>query len=739
MRSIIFSLLIFILPTFLFAQTYSVTFRVDMSQETISPNGVHVAGDFQSEAGFGGDWNPGVTTLKDGDGDKVYEATVSLPKGTYFFKFVNGNNWGEKPELPTNACAVSDGGGNNNRVFHVDEAAVQLDIIPFDSCATPQLAADPLPWWNDAVFYEIFVRSFYDSDGDGIGDFQGIIEKLDYLNDGNSNTTTDLGVTGLWLMPMMESPSYHGYDVTDYYKTEPDYGSMADFEELLDSCHARGIKVVIDFVMNHSSSQHDWFVQSRNSQNNYRDWYVWRNSNPGFDGPWGQQVWHPHGGNYYYGIFWGGMPDLNYSHPPVKEEMFNISEFWLDKGVDGFRLDAIKYLDEDGNVLENTPENFQLLEEFNQVYKTAAPNAFTVGEVWSNTTSVIPYARSNRLDVCFEFQLAERMIAAAANRDISGLMAEIQSVNYAYENQQFASFLTNHDQDRIFNRLGRDEEKMKLAASLYLTLPGVPFLYYGEEVGMVGTGAHENIRRPMQWSSAAHAGFSTVNPWQGVGSNFQSNNVATFDAQPSSMLNHYRRLIALRNKFSPLRRGEFEVVGNDGNQLLSYARVEEEEAVIVVSNFSTQSQNGFALSMGESKLAPGQYEVGELYGESYIGTLTVNSDGSFSTWVANGQSIGGSETLLFFLSKTQTVDLEEIEGSGFTYYPNPAKSYFVIDSHQPGEFRFDLLSVDGKVIQRGQLQAGPNRIDLDTISNGIYYIRIQTLEGVTSKKIVVQK
>ncbi len=184
-------------------------------------------------------------------------------------------------------------------------------------------------WWNEAVFYEIFVRSFYDENGDGNGDFQGLIEKLDYLNDGNPATHNDLGIKGIWLMPMQESPSYHGYDVTNYKKVEPDYGSNEDFKAFMAAAHARGIKVIIDYVMNHSSSEHPWFKDAKNNTNGKRDWYVWEDNNPGGSGPWGQQVWHQANGDYYYGIFWGGMPDLNYNNSDLKKEMFDISTYWL--------------------------------------------------------------------------------------------------------------------------------------------------------------------------------------------------------------------------------------------------------------------------------------------------------------------------------------------------------------------------------------------------------------------------
>ena len=211
-------------------------------------------------------------------------------------------------------------------------------------------------------------------------------------------------------MPMMESPTYHGYDVSDYYEIEVDYGTMEDFEEFLEQSHLRGIKVIIDLVLNHTSNQHPWFIQSANNQNNYRDWYIWSENNPGFTGPWGQNIWHYNQGNYYYGLFWSGMPDLNYEHQSVKQEMINVANFWLNKGVDGFRLDAIKYLIEDASNLENTPATFSLIEDFNSAYKYTSSKSFTIGEVWSNTNFVIPYVQSGRLDACFDFDLASNII-----------------------------------------------------------------------------------------------------------------------------------------------------------------------------------------------------------------------------------------------------------------------------------------------------------------------------------------
>lgn len=339
-------------------------------------------------------------------------------------------------------------------------------------------------WWNDAVFYEIFVRSFYDEDGDGKGDFKGLIEKLDYLNDGDPATHTDLGITGIWLMPIHQSPSYHGYDVTDYRTIEADYGTNADFSAFIEAAHQRGINVIIDYVMNHSSSDHPWFIESKNEGSVYRDWYRWSDTNPGGLGPWGQTVWHSDGNDYYYGLFWGGMPDLNYETPAVKEEMFDIACFWLeDMQVDGFRLDAVKYIYETGNQLEDMEETFEFFRDFRSFYKSVNPDAFAVGEAWTSTDKVKKYVENDRLDYCFEFDLAGALLNAANNGNASALTKQVEEVMVAYPYLQFGTFLTNHDQNRVMDVLGRDVTRAKLASQLLLSLPGIPYIYYVKRSG----------------------------------------------------------------------------------------------------------------------------------------------------------------------------------------------------------------------------------------------------------------
>lgn len=721
-------------------QNVSLTLQVDMSQQTISSQGIHVAGNFQSEAGFGNDWDPAATPMTDPDGDQIYHITLQIPSGTYEYKFINGNAWGSD-ESPPAACSVS---SNNNRFVIVPNSDLVLPPVGFNACLPydPSISTNyQTYWWNDAVFYEIFVRSFYDSDNDGIGDFRGIIEKLDYLNDGDPNTDTDLGITGIWLMPMMESPSYHGYDVTDYFATEPDYGTMADFEALLEAAHARGIKVIIDFVMNHTSDQHPWFTQSANAESDFRDWYIWSDNNPGFNGPWGQNVWHSRNNDYYYGLFWGGMPDLNYSHPPVKEAMFEITEFWLDKGVDGFRLDAIKYLDEDGTVLENTPETFTLLEDFNTVYKTANPEAFTVGEVWSNTTSIIPFVQNDRLDICFDFDLAGAIINAVNGNNPATIQNQFNVLQLAYPKLQYATFLTNHDIDRVFSQLGNSEARMKLAASLYLSMPGIPFIYYGEELGMTGTGNHENIRRPMQWSAGANGGFSNQSPWYGLGSNYPTNNVASMGNEPTSLLQHYKKLVHIRNDQAALRRGYLLGLETSTNGILPYARIYEDQAVLVVSNFSTVAANP-SISLTTSSLPAGTYAVRELYSNTEMGTIHIDEEGGFSEWAAfAGANLGYRETWLLGLNPEVTTPVREQVAPelDFSLTPNPASEQLQLQvdvATTAGQIR--IVDTAGKCHYEASISGTSHRISTHDWPAGLYFVKVISNGRFMTKPLLIQ-
>ncbi len=474
---------------------------------------------------------------------------------------------------------------------------------PVATAAAQPIAAAP-NWWQDRVFYEIFVRSFADATtgplaNDGIGDFQGLIEKLDYLNDGDPTTTKDLGITGIWLMPINPSPSYHGYDVTDYYGVHPEFGTRQDFERFLAEAHRRGIRVIVDLVLNHSSSQHPRFVQALRGDPASRDWYIFvpPDAVPTTLGPWGQQVWQEKQGQHYLGIFWAGMPDLNYRNPAVTAEAERIAEFWLrEMHVDGFRLDAIRHLIEDGDVMTDTPETRAWLRAFQARLRQIEPDVLTVGEVWASTEAVSDYIAEDALDLAFEFDLATAILDAARTGTKAKLAYTLDNVAASYPANRYATMITNHDQNRVASELGEDTPRLKLAAGLLLTAPGVPFVYYGEEIGQIGEKPDEMIRNPMPWSSAAHGGFTQANrPWEPLQPGHATRNVAVQDADPASLLNHYRRLIRLRQAEPALSRGSFRSIETGREDVIAWERATEGRRLIVVANLSDAAIRDFAV------------------------------------------------------------------------------------------------------------------------------------------------
>ena len=350
----------------------------------------------------------------------------------------------------------------------------------------PTVLADQ-PWWADEIFYEVFVRSFQDSDGDGIGDLRGLTSRLDYLNDGDGATDTDLGVTALWLMPIAESPSYHGYDVVDYRAVESDYGTAEDFKAFMAAAHQRGIKVIVDLVLNHTSRDHPWFRDAQTAASAHRDWYLWADDRA-FARPDGARVWHEAGDAFYYGYFWEGMPDLNLENEAVTAELDGVADFWLQEmGVDGFRLDAAKHLIEDGDVVENTPETMTWLQGFRNRLHERHPEALVLGEVYDASIVTSSYVREGGLDLTFDFGLASSTITALNSASAGALASSLAEVAEAYPRGSLATFLTNHDQNRIASQVNGNAASLRLAATLLLTGPGVPFIYYGEELGMTGT------------------------------------------------------------------------------------------------------------------------------------------------------------------------------------------------------------------------------------------------------------
>ena len=453
-------------------------------------------------------------------------------------------------------------------------------------------------WANGAVFYEIFVRSFSDSNGDGTGDLQGLIDKLDYLNDGNPATTTDLGIDGIWLMPVFESPSYHGYDTVDYEKIEQDYGSNETFQQLLTEAHRRGIRVIVDFVVNHTSDQHPWFVEAASSPDApKRNWYVWNATSLGWTQPWGGTgpTWHAKNGAFYYGVFWSGMPDVNWTNAEAKNEMFRIARYWLAQGVDGYRLDATRYLIETGGGAgqADTPETHAVLKELADVVRRAKPDATMVAENWTTTPIIATYYGNadtirggDEMPMNFDFPLADGILRAVDSGSSDPITSVLQQVQSLYPHGAIdAPFLTNHDQRRVATVLGNNTAKMRNAAAILLTLPGAPFLYYGEEVGLQNGPQSGDLayRTPMPWT--ASGGFTTGNPWSQYSSGRDSVNVASESASASSLLSRYRDLIRTRHASPALQKGTLELL-NGGSQVLAFVRRDGDEFVLVAHNVS---------------------------------------------------------------------------------------------------------------------------------------------------------
>ena len=482
-------------------------------------------------------------------------------------------------------------------------AAPAPPASPAQHAAAP-VAAGKTHWWNDRVFYEVFVRSFADSTtgplaNDGIGDFAGLVERLDYLNDGDPATTHDLGITGIWLMPINPSPSYHGYDVTDYYGIHPQYGTRADFERFLAECHRRGIRVIVDLVLNHSSSRHPWFVKALAGEPGYRERYVFVDANavPDVRGPWDQQVWQQARGQHYYGIFWSGMPDLDYRNPAVTAEAYRVAEHWLrDLGVDGFRLDAIRHLVEDGDVMSDTPATLEWLRSFRNHVKQVQPEAMLLGEVWTATEIVSDYIDGGSLDLAFEFDVAKSILKAVESGRRDDLAYALENAWNAYPGQQFATFVTNHDQDRIASVLGEEPARLELAASLLLASPGVPFLYYGEEIGQVGRKPDEMIRNPMPWTAGTNAGFTqAARPWEPLQRGHERRNVALQTDDPDSLLSHYRSWIRLRQAEPALLRGDFLLVDLGRDDVIAWQRSAGGRTLTFVANLGRTPIDALAL------------------------------------------------------------------------------------------------------------------------------------------------
>lgn len=471
----------------------------------------------------------------------------------------------------------------------------------------PHNGANRSTWFSDVVAYEIFVRSFQDSDADGIGDIPGLLQRLDHLNDGEAGKGDDLEVGLLWLMPVHPSPSYHGYDVLDYRAVHPEYGTLDDIKKLLEEANRRGIRIILDFVVNHTSNQHPWFLAAAANDPTYRDYYLWRDApDPRWKRPWdGASVWHPnpHGEGYYMGLFWGGMPDLNLENPAVFEEIASAMEFWLELGVAGFRLDAVRHLVEevhgDEVRMTDTRGSHEWLKKLRRRLSQSHPEVLLVGEAWSSPQDIQKYAGDgDELQMAFSFGLAAGITNAVVEGQRVYLVESLEEHRVLLDEMPSfsAPFLTNHDMTRFAQRVGTKRDKLHLAAALLLMMPGTPFLYYGEEIGLQGAEGKGDPgkRTPMLWqNNAPLAGFSAgQKSWIPIPDN-DSLAVSVQNESSSSLLHTYRQIIRLRNQQPSLRRGHLRWQkpegGGRGALVLIREGVGREETIALAINLHSES------------------------------------------------------------------------------------------------------------------------------------------------------
>jgi alpha-glucosidase len=480
-------------------------------------------------------------------------------------------------------------------------------------------------WWRHGVFYQIYPRSFQDSNADGVGDIRGIIDRLPYLQ--------ALGVEAIWLSPIFPSPmADFGYDIADYTGIDPLFGTMPDFDDLMSSAHAGGLKVILDLVPNHTSDQHPWFVESRSSRDNAkRDWYIWRE--PAADGEPPNNWLSEFGGSawtfddatsqYYYHAFLAQQPDLNWRNPAVRQAIHDVMRFWLGKGVDGFRVDVIWHLIKDAEFRDNPPnphfhEGRPPHEKILTQYSTDQPEVHEViaemrrviddfddrvliGEIYLPLHRLVAYYGNDLggAHLPFNFALLSTLWSA---RSIEKIIADYEAALPAGAWPNWV--LGNHDRPRVASRVG--PEQARIAAMLLLTLRGTPTLYYGDEIGMhqvaiapeqvrdpfeknvpgIGVG-RDGCRTPMQWDATAHAGFSGAIPWLPLPDDFVHENVVNLEADARSILSLYKALIALRTKLPQLRSGDYVPVAAQGDLLL-YRRQREGQAVVIALNLGDQ-------------------------------------------------------------------------------------------------------------------------------------------------------
>jgi alpha-glucosidase len=509
--------------------------------------------------------------------------------------------------------------------------SVVLGLLPSPALAQNNLDAQGHPWWQHAVFYEIYPRSFADSNNDGIGDLKGITSKMDYLR--------DLGVDAIWITPCFPSPQVDfGYDVSDYENIDPMYGTLADFDRMVSEGKKRDIHIILDFVVNHTSDKHAWFLDSKSSKTAaHRDWYIWRDGKRPGQPPnnwisiFGGSAWKFDSATnqYYYHFFYPEQPDLNWRNPAVEKTMLDTTRWWYQRGVAGFRLDAVGTLFEDPELHDNPVlpgTNKQGDPNTENKYNTGLPEMHTemqklrkvadetgailIGETWtSNVDELKRYYGPHGND---ELQMPMDLLFTQLTKlSPAEYRRHIAQVDAAGGWPVFV--ISNHDIVRSYNRYGdgrHNDAIAKLMAGLYLTLRGTPIMYYGEELGMenndpkrkedvkdpIGrTGWPQEIgrdgeRTPMQWNDSENAGFSAATPWLPVPPSYKTRNVETEKKDPDSILNFYRRLLALRHIDPALLEGEYVALNESDANVLSYLRRYKNEAVLVVLNMSATAQ-----------------------------------------------------------------------------------------------------------------------------------------------------
>ena len=461
--------------------------------------------------------------------------------------------------------------------------SASLDLSPVAAVDTGS-ELDP-GWAGHASFMEIYVRGFQDSDGDGIGDFRGLISRLDYLE--------ALGINGLWLMPITESADNdHGYAVEDYRDVESDYGSMADFEALIAEAHARGIAIVIDYVMNHAASTNPLFLDATTTDSNdKRDWFVWSADRPAGWNTFAGDPWRNTGNGWYYGVFSALMPDFNLRNPAVVEYHRDNLRFWLNKGVDGFRFDAVGVLIENGaTAWEDQLETHALLADVASLV-AGYRQRYLVCEAPSNPPA---YAAGGSCGRAFAFQASAAILDTARTGTLSGWLVDVLRDERI---DDMPLFLSNHDRfagDRVWNQLNADTGVYKLAAASYLLAARNPFTYYGEEIGIssaASLGGDHAIRTPMSWNAdPLAAGFSTTTPFRPLADNYTTQNVDAQSGDDRSLLEYYRRLYALRNAYPVLGTGVLDVQSNGGDPVLVLTRSDGGTSAVAAINFADTSR-----------------------------------------------------------------------------------------------------------------------------------------------------